>query len=322
MIAQPALARLAGMSTRLTVSASHLVTLPPEIAPGTADSPVRAAVGTAREVVDRFDPDLVVMFGTDHRRAFREVIPTFSVVLSAEARGDVHGPTGEYQVPADLGREIAADLVAHGFDIAVTYRAALDHAFGHTFRDLLGAVDAKPVVPIFINCASPPLATFPRTAALGRRVGEFLADRSDRVLFIGSGGLAHDLPGFRVPDDGVPLAEEERQIRIAAVNAEARAAGTIRTLTPAWDRELLAGLGGTDTGWLAAIERDIVERAGNGAAEARTWVAAWAAGGQPLTTVAHEFTGPPFTGGRAVAGSTWAFTPVLSAAPPSARRML
>jgi 2,3-dihydroxyphenylpropionate 1,2-dioxygenase len=287
---------------RLTVCASHLITLPPEIMPG-GGTDVRAAIRTARDAVDRFSPDLVVMFGTDHRRAFREVIPTFSVVLSAEARGDVHGPTGEYQVPAQLAREIAADLLAHDFDVALTYRAALDHAFGHTVVDLLGSVAAVPIVPIFVNCASPPLPSFARAASLGRQVGSFLAGRAERILFLGSGGLAHDLPGFRIPDDGRQLTEDERQEWIRTVNAEARAAGTIRTLTADWDREFLDGLAGTSTAWLPGINRDIVERAGNGAQEALTWTAAWAAGAAPLTTLAHEFT----TSGRAVVGSAWAF---------------
>ncbi|MFI6095428.1 hypothetical protein ACIA8G_07750 [Lentzea sp. NPDC051213] len=277
------------MKNRLTVCASHLITLP-----SAPHGPVREAVGTARKAVEAFDPDLVVMFGTDHRRAFREVVPTFAVVLEATAQGDVAGPTGAYDVPADLGREVVADLIAHDFDIATAYHAALDHAFGHTARDLLGEINAKPVLPVFVNCASPPHASFRRAAALGRRVGEFLADR--RVLYVGSGGLAHDLPGFREPETGAVLTEEERQVWIKSVNEAAHREGTIRELVRTWDEAFLAGVGGTSWEWLDEIGTDLVERGGNGAAECLTWTAAWAAGGQPLTTLAHEFD----TNGRAV----------------------
>ncbi|SFR28241.1 2,3-dihydroxyphenylpropionate 1,2-dioxygenase [Lentzea waywayandensis] len=277
------------MKKRLTVCASHLITLP-----SAPHGPVRSAIGAAREAVDEFDPELVVFFGTDHRRAFRSVVPTFAVVLEATAQGDVAGPTGSYDVPADLGRALVADLVAHEFDIATAYSAALDHAFGHTTRDLLGTISSKPVLPIFINCASPPHATFRRAASLGRRVGEFFADK--RVLYVGSGGLAHDLPGFREPETGVVLTEEERQEWIKSVNSKARSEGTIRELVRTWDESFLAGIGGTAWEWLDSIDVDLVERGGNGAAECLTWTAAWAAGGQGLTTLAHEFD----TSGRAV----------------------
>ncbi|MEV6715800.1 hypothetical protein AB0M48_27605 [Lentzea sp. NPDC051208] len=277
------------MKNRLTVCASHLITLP-----SAPFGPVREAIGAARDAVTAFDPELVVFFGTDHRRAFRSVVPTFAVVLEATAQGDVAGPAGSYDVPSALGRALVADLVAHEFDIATAYSAALDHAFGHTARDLLGSVDAKPVLPVFVNCASPPHATFRRAAALGRRVGEFFADR--RVLYVGSGGLAHDLPGFREPETGVVLTEDERQQWIKDVNERARREGTVRELVREWDEEFLAGIGGTSWDWLDSIGADLVDRAGNGAAECLTWTAAWAAGGRPLTTLAHEFD----AGGRAV----------------------
>ena len=128
------------MKKRLTVCASHLITLP-----SAPHGPVREAIADARRAVASFDPELVVFFGTDHRRAFRSVVPTFAVVLSATAQGDVAGPAGAYDVPSVLGRELIADLVAGEFDIATAYEAALDHAFGHTARDLLGSISAKPV---------------------------------------------------------------------------------------------------------------------------------------------------------------------------------
>jgi len=282
------------VKNRLTVCASHLITLP-----SAPHGPVREAIATAREAVLEFDPELVVFFGTDHRRAFRSVVPTFAVVLSATAQGDVAGPVGAYDVPSSEGRALIADLVAHDFDIATAFDAALDHAFGHTTRDLLGSISAKPVLPIFINCASPPHASFRRAASLGRRVGEFFASR--RVLYVGSGGLAHDLPGFREPETGEVLTEAERQAWIRSVNERARSEGTIRSLARTWDDAFLSGVGGTSWEWLDSIGDDLVPRAGNGAAECLTWTAAWAAGGRALTTLAHEFD----TNGRAVAMS-WA----------------
>jgi Catalytic LigB subunit of aromatic ring-opening dioxygenase len=136
-----------------------------------------------------------------------------------------------------------------------------------------------------------------------------LSARPERVLFVGSGGLTHDLPGFYPPDDGVDYTEEARQIRNAKLNAELRVPG--RSFTSVWDTELLAGLSRTDDAWLEPIAEDVAGRAGNGGNEAATWVAAWAAGGQALTTLAYEFNDELSIGsGVAVAAHVAADLPV------------
>jgi 2,3-dihydroxyphenylpropionate 1,2-dioxygenase len=276
-------------SDRLTICLSHA---DPQPEPG----PTAFAVGSkvlsaawddARQVVADFDPELVVLYGTDHRRTFRDVIPTVAVALAAHGRGDRDGPVREYRVPENLARGLAGALVAHDIDVAVAYDPSLDHGFGLTARDLLGGLVARAVLPVFLNCASPPVVTLRRAAAIGRAVGTVLSARPERILFVGSGGLTHDLPGFYPLDDGVDYTEEVRQARNARLNAELRVAG--RSFNSVWDTELLAGLSRTDDGWLDPIAHDVAGRAGNGGHEAATWVAAWASGGQPLSTLAYEF---------------------------------
>ena len=43
----------------------------------------RSALTSAAERAQQFDPDVVIVFGGDHRRAFRHVVPAFGVALSA-----------------------------------------------------------------------------------------------------------------------------------------------------------------------------------------------------------------------------------------------
>jgi 2,3-dihydroxyphenylpropionate 1,2-dioxygenase len=274
---------------RLTICLSHAD-------PGREAGPSALAAGSkvlsaawenGRQVVADMDPELVVLFGPDHRRAFREVIPTVAVALAASGRGDRDGPIGEYRVPENLARGLVAALVDQHIDVAVAFHPILDHGFGLTARDLLGGLSARAVIPIFLNCTSPPVVTLRRAAAIGRAVGTILDSRPERILFVGSGGLTHDLPGFYPLDDGVDHTEAERQILYARLNEELRVPG--RVFTSAWDTELLDGMSTTDGGWLDHVGRDVNERAGNGGNEAATWVAAWAAGGQPLTTLAYEF---------------------------------
>jgi 2,3-dihydroxyphenylpropionate 1,2-dioxygenase len=276
-------------TARLTICLSHADPgAVPGSAPFAAGSPVlHDAWDTARHLVRDFNPEIVVFFGTDHRRTFRQVIPTVAVALAASARGDRGGPTGEYRVPSDLSRIVAAGLLEREVDAAIAYHPHLDHAFGLTARDLLGGLSTYPIMPVFLNTASPPLPTLRRAAAIGRAVHEVLVGRCARVLYLGSGGLTHDLPGFYPLDDGIDWSEEERLERNARLNAELKIPGL--TFSSEWDRELLAGLAGTDDAWLDSVGRDIAQRGGNGANEAITWVAAWAAGGEPLATLAYEF---------------------------------
>ena len=136
----------------------------------------RAGIALARLAVEKFDPTLVIFFGSDHRRAFQEIVPSISVVYSAEGLGDLKSPTGPYSVPTETAKKLTEGLLERGFDIAVTKHIALDHGFGLTCADVLGGIDAIPLIPIFINCATAPLGIPGRSVELGRAVRELLND--------------------------------------------------------------------------------------------------------------------------------------------------
>ena len=288
---------------RLTVCSSHAI--PPR--PGSPEWPLPPmpeiwdAWDEARSIIDAFDPELVVYFGIDHRRAFRTVIPSVAVALAATAGGDRDGPVGRYSVPGDRARELAQWMSDGDIDVAVAHDVVLDHGFGHSARDLLGGIDRRPIVPIFLNSASPPAPSFRRSAAIGDRVGAFFDARPERVLFVGTGGLTHDLPGFYPPDDGAVLSEDERIELYGRLNRELRVPGL--AFGPEWDRAFLAGITTTDREWIDDVGTDVARRGGNGANEAVSWVAAWAAGRAPLRVLAHRFDAE-FSNGAAVAVSS------------------
>ncbi len=241
----------------------------------------RAGLHQVRAAVAEFAPTLVIFFGSDHRRSFTEILPSISVVYSAEGLGDLRSPTGEYDVPLDLAKELTAELIARDFDIAITRRVALDHGFGQTVADVIGPLDSVPIIPIFINCATPPLGRPARAVDLGRAIGEILSTRDERVLFIGSGGLSHNPPTLALVDEG--LSEEERR----AISAQHREAAK-DAIRPDWDEWFLAQLGQEDTAWAEALTQEDLNPAGVGVNEVRTWLAAYAAGAKPLDRVAYE----------------------------------
>ncbi|MFV2175508.1 3-carboxyethylcatechol 2,3-dioxygenase [Actinomadura sp. LOL_016] len=241
----------------------------------------RDGMRRVRDAVAAWEPTLVVFFGSDHRRAYGQVLPSISVICSAEGLGDSGSPTGDYDVPEEKAAGLAARLIEQDFDVALTRRIALDHGFGQNAAQVFGSLDAVPLIPIFINCASPPLGRPARSVALGAAVGRILSETDERVLFIGSGGMSHNPPTLALTDRG--LSEEERR-EVSARHREA-AKDDIR---PEWDEWFLAALGSAATGWAEALTTDAIAAAGVGAQEMRTWLAAYAAAGKPMTKVAYE----------------------------------
>ncbi len=242
----------------------------------------RAGLAVAAEQVERFDPDVVVLFGGDHRRAFRHVVPAFAVAFSASIIAEGPHPAGELSVPSALARDLAEHLLADGFDIAVCRDIGLDHAFGHALRDLLGGLGTKPVIPIPVNCATAPLPHGRRVIEFGAAIARFLDEVDQRVVLIGSGGLSHSPPSLEV--DAYDLSDEQRARIIAEGMTEART-----KIRPQWDAEVLQALTTWDVEALIALVDSAHARAGAGANEIRTWVAAGAAGGgKPVTPLIYE----------------------------------
>lgn len=279
---------------------------------------VRGALSTAREFAAEFGPDIVVIFAPDHYNGFfYRLMPPFCLGLAASAVGDYGSLAGPLDVPAGLARACGQAVLDQGIDVAISHRMELDHATAQPLRELFGALDARPVIPVFINSAAAPLGPVSRARRLGAAIGRFFAGRDERVLLVGSGGLSHDPP---VPDldsappavaerlvSGRPLtaAEAERKHSGAIAEGAALAAGTSdrRALSPEWDAEFLdllaSGALGELDGWGNA---GIAER-GCGAHEIRTWIAAYSAlasGGPYEVTYRYYRPIPEYIAGFAV----------------------
>ena len=235
--------------------------------------------------VRQFDPTLVFYFGPDHLRALTGVAPCFTVVESATGYGDWGTPQEDYAVPSDLAVAVGQHLTASGIDIAFAAHLRLDHGFGQSTSDLFGSLSAVPIVPIVVSCVDRPIPLARRCAELGRAVGAFVRggalDDSERVLFIGSGGLSHEPPSL-VPG-ARDLDEEQRRALITAAGAHAADA-----LNPEWDQEFLGVLAGPQWQDLAALTVGDIAPGGAGGVEILTWIAAAFAADEPLRTVVYQ----------------------------------
>lgn len=253
----------------------------------------RASMARLRATVAAFDPQLVVLFGGDHRRAFRTVTPAFAVPLTASLLPEGGHEAKWLPVHSGLARSLIEDLLAADFDVAACRDVALDHAFGQPLRQVLGEEAAVPVLAIGVNCASPPLPSASRVIAFGRAVGRFLDGMDDRVLLVGTGGLSHSPPSLET--DRHDLTEEERRALIAAGNPLAA-----RKIRPEWDEAFLSAVTSWDEAELVALTARASEDGGVGANEVRTWLAAAAAAGMPLERAGYEAVEEWITGMGAV----------------------
>jgi 2,3-dihydroxyphenylpropionate 1,2-dioxygenase len=183
-------------------------------------------------------------------------------------------------------------LIEDGLDIAVSYRMEVDHGFVQIWERMYGSFSRFPTIPIFINCAAPPLPTFKRARLLGEAVGRWAAATGKRVLISASGGLSHDPPTpsiITAPDEvkerlisGRHPSQEMQRARVERVLAAgARAAhGTpeILPVDPDWDKAFIERLqSGNLRDFDALTTKEVREKAGRGGPEVLAWVAAYAA---------------------------------------------
>ncbi|WP_326625760.1 3-carboxyethylcatechol 2,3-dioxygenase [Streptomyces sp. NBC_01762] len=256
---------------------------------------VDEALAGARRFVEDFDPELVVIFAPDHYNGFfYDMMPPFCIGGRAQAIGDFGTPEGPLSVDHEAALAVTRSVLADGVDTAMSQDMVVDHGFSQPLDILLGGIDKKPVVPVFINSVAEPFVPVSRVRALGEAVGRAAAELDKRVLMVGSGGLSHDPPVPRMaqadteekvrklinnrnPSDEARAARQARTI--AAAEAFAAGSADLHPLNPAWDNLVLDTLGDPARlrevdGWTSEW---FTEEAGNSAHEVRTWIAAHAA---------------------------------------------
>ncbi|HVC51633.1 MAG TPA: hypothetical protein VND87_06400 [Stellaceae bacterium] len=128
----------------------------------------------AREAIDAFDPDFVVIFGDDQYENFREDgVPSFCVFLQDQiesrpfARYNA-GATNVWGEGKDTviktkghhagGSYLAAQLIKEDFDVSYAYRMRYENGLPHAFINTVMYLDYDrkgfpyPVVPFHVNC--------------------------------------------------------------------------------------------------------------------------------------------------------------------------
>ena len=260
------------------------------------DAEFGAALREVASFVGELKPDLTIIIYPDHVNGFHYgLMPCFCIGVEGASIGDYGTAAGKLNIPGDQSLEMARAILNSGVDVALSYNMQVDHGAMQPLEWLSQDVPLFRFIPIFMNCAAPPLPTFERARALGRAIGDWARSSPERVLIIGSGGLSHDPPvpalATATPEvrsrliQGGNLNYEQRVSRETRAHQEglAMAQGTSALLpvNPEWDRMILdAFIAGDLTVLDGASDQSIAETGGRGGHEARTWVAALAALGQ------------------------------------------
>ncbi len=235
-------------------------------------------------------PDLLVVIGPDHFNGFfYRLMPSFCIGALARGVGDWQTRRGPLPTEPALAEQCVQALQRGGSDPALSFDMAVDHGCTQIIEQLFDWPSCPPVLPIFINCAAPPLPPLRRVDAFGTALGHFLAGLDRKVLVIGSGGLSHD-PPLPVLHNAPPAvrkrlieggdlsvaARNERQQRVLD-DALRQTTGTSERvpLNPDWDERFLTALIANERSRLLDLDDAAISREGGaGGHEIRTWVAA------------------------------------------------
>lgn len=274
-------------------------------------------VQRARAQVGAAGADAFVVFGPDHfRNFFYDVMPPFCIGIErVSGFGDYGTPKGELPAASALGKSIYESVVESGFDPAFSLSMGVDHGISQPYAVLDPAMKT-PMVPIMVNASGAPRPSLRRCYQFGQAVGAAIRGSSaaQRVVLLASGGLSHWVRPVSADDPETPTDTRDYTIngreRAVAYSAMRDASlkqrieeGVDGEVNAEWDRWFLDALASGDLERVFAMpDAELQARAGNGAHEVRTWLAALGAWGGPVGALAYEPVRKWVTGMACVAG--------------------
>jgi hypothetical protein len=176
-----------------------------------------------REHLEAVNPDVLVVFDTDHFATwFYDKMPTFAVGVAETTTGpgtdDWPGLVWYDEVPMheSLARHLHTEGVHHDFDLMLTEEFTIDHSIIVPLHFLNAEMQElrmkRPMVPIWINGIAPPFPRAQRCYALGEMVRQVIEawPSTLRVGVVASGAISGDIGGPRARD-GQPAAPPDEE---------------------------------------------------------------------------------------------------------------
>ena len=252
----------------MAYSASHapMMTADPGSAPREKADNFFSALEKVRDKAKETGVQAIVMMTGEHfTNFFLDGLPQVAIGLDEEHLGppEVWLQVPKKMVPSDAGlaAHITASLIEQGQQPALSHGMKVDHGFMTVYYWLDNTMEL-PMVPIVLNCTTPPLMTVRQFHEFGKAIGNAIRsyDGLERVALVAGGGLSHFVGEPRVGD-----------------------------IDEDFERWFLEELGKPDCGELLDLPNDELMEAGNGTGEVRAWVAlAGAMRGNQMTLLSYE----------------------------------
>lgn len=202
--------------------------------------------------LDAAAPDVCLLISAEHvNKFFLDAMPAFCIGVFDAFAGPIEARTRNFgipyrRVPSDLAfaRHLLEKGLDEGVDWAVTESWDVDHGMMVPLHKLDPAGRHK-IVPVFVNCAAPPLPSPRRCYAVGRWLADAIArwDAGARVGIIATGGLSHSVGSARQG-----------------------------WIDETFDRRFLDAFCAGDGDWLAGLADGEIAASGSASGEVRSWI--------------------------------------------------
>jgi protocatechuate 4,5-dioxygenase beta chain len=210
------------------------------------------------ENLEAVQPDILVVFDSDHLNTFfMNNLPTFSVGIADQVAGPndlTKMPSYDVPMNAGLGAHVFEKCIRGGFDLARTEEFGIDHSIMVPLHFLTPKMNV-PIVPIFINGLVPPIPGAKRCYALGQAIRAAVESwpKNMRVAILASGSFSLEIGGPRIKPgerSGVPDIGWSDRVRDHLENA--RVNDLLEEATIARMRKA-GNIGGELLNWIAML---------------------------------------------------------------------
>ena len=185
------------------------------------DCEVARLYGEVAKNVEAVNPDVAVIFDSDHVNTFfLNHMPIFCVGVTDRVFGpndNTKMPTYEIPVAEGLAGHVRTAGIHDGFDLSLAQEFNVDHSILVPLHFLTPSMKI-PIVPIYINGIVPPIPQSKRCHALGQAVRSAIESWPEkvRVAIIASGSFSLEVGGPKMEPgkrNGVPAPEWSKRIQ-------------------------------------------------------------------------------------------------------------